>query len=142
MRADLSAFQPMRHGLFMQSMGLTFDTIAGDRVTAHLDVGADQHTPWGVVHGGVFAAVVESVASVGASVAVADRGMYAVGLNNSTDFLRPVTSAHLDVLGIPIQQGRTQQLWLVTMAHPGGKDVARGQLRLQNVPLPAEGAAP
>ena len=141
MRLDLSAVQPMRHSLFMQSMGLTFDTIAGDRVTAHLDVGADQHTPWRVVHGGVFAAVVESVASVGASVA-ADRGMYAVGLNNSTDFLRPVTSARLDVLGIPIQQSRTQQLWLVTMAHPGGKDVARGQLRLQNVPLPAEGAAP
>jgi len=141
MRLDLSAVQPMRHSLFMQSMGLTFDTIAGDRVTAHLDVGADQHTPWRVVHGGVFAAVVESVASVGASVA-ADRGMYAVGLNNSTDFLRPVTSARLDVLGIPIQQSRTQQLWLVTMAYPGGKDVARGQLRLQNVPLPAEGAAP
>ena len=142
MRLDLSAVQPMRHSLFMQSMGLTFDTIAGDRVTAHLDVGADQHTPWRVVHGGVFAAVVESVASVGASVAVADRAMYAVGLNNCTDFLRPVTSARLDVLGIPIQQSRTQQLWLVTMAHPGGKDVARGQLRLQNVPLPAEGAAP
>jgi len=35
----------------------------------------------------------------------------------------------------PIQQGRTQQLWLVEIRRPEDqKLVARGQVRLQNVP--------
>lgn len=128
---------PEAASLFMRSIGLTLIDVRGDRVTADLDVGADHHTPFGVVHGGVYASVVETVASVGATRAVLDEGMYAVGLHNSTDFLRPATEGHLHVVGTALQQGRTQQLWLVTVARPDGKQVARGQLRLQNVPLPA-----
>ena len=121
---------------FMKAMGLTLVDIAGDRVSGFLDLGPDHHTPWGVVHGGVYTAVAESVASVGASVAVADKGMFAVGLHNGTDFLRSMSAGRLDVLGVPVQQGRTQQLWLVTMTRGDGKEVARGQVRLQNVPFP------
>lgn len=102
-----------------------------------MDLGPEQHTPWGVVHGGVYCTVVESAASIGASAAVADRGQFAVGVNNSTDFLRPATSGRLDVVAEPVQQGRTLQLWLVTLTRAeDGKLVARGQVRLQNVPLP------
>ena len=64
----------------------------GTRVTGTVDLGPDQHTPWGVVHGGVYCTVVESAASIGASTAVVDRGQFAVGVNNNTDFLRPMTS--------------------------------------------------
>jgi acyl-coenzyme A thioesterase PaaI-like protein len=43
----------------------------------------------------------------------------------------------VEVLAEPIQQGRTLQLWLVTLSRADdGKIVARGQVRLQNVPLP------
>ena len=34
--------------------------------------------------------------------AVADRGMYAVGTNNNTDFLRPVDVADVEVLAEPV----------------------------------------
>jgi uncharacterized protein (TIGR00369 family) len=85
----------------------------------------------------VYCAVVESAASIGASAAVADRGQFAVGVSNSTDFLRPVTTGRLDVLAEPVQQGRTLQLWQVLLTRAeDGKLVARGQVRLQNVPLP------
>jgi len=106
-------------------------------VTGHVDLGPDQHTPWGVVHGGVYCTVIESAASIGASAAVADRGQFAVGVNNQTDFLRPMGDGRVDVIAEPIQQGRTLQLWLVTLSRADdGKTVARGQVRLQNVPLP------
>lgn len=124
---------------FVKAVGLTFVDIAGDRVTGFVDLGPDHHTPWGVVHGGVYATVAESVASVGASVAVGDKGMFAVGVHNGTDFLRSMTTGRLDVVGVPLQQGRVQQLWLVTMTRDDGKEVARGQVRLQNVPLPSRG---
>jgi 1,4-dihydroxy-2-naphthoyl-CoA hydrolase len=110
---------------------------SGSRVAGTVDLGPDQHTPWGVVHGGVYCSVVESAASIGASTAVADRGQFAVGVNNNTDFVRPMTSGVLEVVAEPIQQGRTLQLWQVVLTRADdGKLVARGQVRLQNVPLP------
>lgn len=90
-----------------------------------------------MVHGGVYATIVESAGSIGASAAVLDRGRFAVGLHNSTDFLRSSTGCRARVRAVPIQQGRTQQLWLVTITDEArGRELARGQLRLQNIPLP------
>jgi 1,4-dihydroxy-2-naphthoyl-CoA hydrolase len=122
---------------FMAATGLAVTEVTGTRVTGYVALGPQHHTPWGVVHGGVYASVIESAASVGASAAVADRGQFAVGVNNSTDFLRPMSDGRLDVLAEPVQQGKTLQLWLVTLVREDGKIVARGQVRLQNVPLPA-----
>lgn len=73
------------------------------------------------------------VASIGASLAVADRSQFAVGLHNATDFLRASTDGRVEVLGRPLHQGRTQQLWLVTITDGDGRELARGQVRLQNV---------
>nr|WP_279590902.1 PaaI family thioesterase [Modestobacter marinus] len=121
---------------FVAATGFDLAEVTGTRVTGHVEVGPAHHTPWGVVHGGVYCTIVEGAASVGASAAVADRGQFAVGVNNSTDFLRPMTAGRLDVLAEPVQQGKTLQLWLVTLTREDGKVVARGQVRLQNVPLP------
>jgi 1,4-dihydroxy-2-naphthoyl-CoA hydrolase len=122
---------------FTAASGFTPVEMTGTRVTGVLELGPDQHTPWGVVHGGVYCTVVESAASIGASAAVADRGQFAVGVNNNTDFLRPMTAGRLDVVAEAVQQGRTLQLWQVTLTRADdGKLVARGQVRLQNVPLP------
>ena len=130
--ADLTA-----SSRFSAASGFEPAEVSGTRVTGTVELGPDQHTPWGVVHGGVYCAVVESAASIGASAAVADRGQFAVGVNNSTDFLRPVTAGRLDVVAEPVQQGRTLQLWQVLLTRAeDGKLVARGQVRLQNVPLP------
>jgi 1,4-dihydroxy-2-naphthoyl-CoA hydrolase len=119
---------------FVAAAGLELDEIGPERVTGWLDLGPEHHTPWGVVHGGVFATAVESAASVGASVAVAGRGQIAVGVHNATDFLRSVTSCRARVVATPVQQGRIQQLWQVIITRQeDGKELARGQLRLQNV---------
>jgi 1,4-dihydroxy-2-naphthoyl-CoA hydrolase len=124
-------------GAWIAHLGMVFDEIGGARVTAHLDLGPQHHTPWGVVHGGVYTTVIESVASVGASAAVFDQKQFAVGVNNSTDFLRSMREGSVEVVGEAIIQGRVQQLWQVTItSRETGKIVAQGRVRLQNVPLP------
>lgn len=123
---------------FLRSAGLEVDTATAKLVTGTIAAGPEHHTPWGVVHGGVYTTAVESACSIGASLAVIDRGEFAVGLANHTDFLRPHRSGELRVTATPIQQGRTQQLWQCDITRPDGKLIARGQLRLQNVPLAAE----
>ncbi len=122
---------------FLAAAGLQLDEVSGTRVTGHLDLGPEHHTPWGVVHGGIYTTAVESAASIGASLAVAENGQFAVGVNNSTDFLRAATGGRAEVVAQPLQQGRVQQLWLVTVTDDQGRTLARGQVRLQNVKQPA-----
>ena len=124
-------------GAWLQDLGLVFDEVGGARVTAHLDLGPQHHTPWGVVHGGVYTTVIESVASVGASAAVFEQGQFAVGVNNATDFLRSMREGRVDIVAEPVIQGRVQQLWQITVIrHEDGKAIAQGRVRLQNVHLP------
>jgi 1,4-dihydroxy-2-naphthoyl-CoA hydrolase len=120
---------------FVRAAGLVVGEVSPERVTGTIAAGPEHHTPWGVVHGGVYATAIESACSVGASVAVAGEGMFAVGLANQTDFLRPHRSGELRVTAIPVHQGRGQQLWQCEIARADGKLVARGQVRLQNVPF-------
>ncbi len=136
MSADQPTVDLEAASAFGTAMGLVVGEAGGSRVTGHVDLGPDHHTPWGVVHGGVYCSVVESAASIGASLAVREQGQFAVGVNNNTDFLRSVTAGRVDVVAEPVQQGRTQQLWQVLLTREDGKLVARGQVRLQNVPLP------
>ena len=137
MSTDLPDVDLASASAFVATSGFVVTEIGGKRVSGHVDLGSDQHTPWGVVHGGVYCTVIESAASIGASAAVLDRGQFAVGVNNNTDFVRPMTTGRIDVVAEPIQQGRTLQLWQVVLTRADdGKLVARGQVRLQNVPLP------
>jgi 1,4-dihydroxy-2-naphthoyl-CoA hydrolase len=120
-------------GAFLDVAGLIFDEITGTRVSGHILLGPEHHTPWGIVHGGVYATAIESAASVGASTAVRDQGQVAVGLTNTTHFLRSVTAGRVNVEATALSQGRTQQLWRVDITDESGRLVAHGELRLQNV---------
>ena len=79
----------------------------------------------GLVHGGVYCSMVESMASVSAYTWLATRGGgNVVGVNNNTDFLRSIGSGTVYGRAEPIHRGRRQQLWLVTItdsARPGGR---------------------
>jgi 1,4-dihydroxy-2-naphthoyl-CoA hydrolase len=125
-----------RASAFVRASGFVVTEAGGDAVRGHVDASGDHHTPWGVVHGGLYATVVESACSIGASAAVLDQGMFAVGLGNQTDFVRAHRDGRLDVTARPVHQGRTGQLWQCDITREDGKLVAQGRVRLQNVPLP------
>ena len=111
-----------------------FTEVTSVRVAGSIAADERHHQPWGLVHGGLYTAAVETFATIGAYEAVSDRGQQVVGVSNATDFLRPHRSGRLGVLATPIQQGRSQQLWQVEIRRPDdGKLVARGQVRLQNI---------
>lgn len=120
---------------FLTAAGLQVTEATGRLVVGTVELGPEHHTPWGVVHGGVYTTAVESAASIGASAAVADRGQFAVGVHNSTDFVRSTTGGTATVRAVPVQQGRTQQLWDVTITDANGSLLARGSLRLHNLDL-------
>lgn len=119
----------------MALLEIQFDEITPTRVSGSVAADERHHQPWGVVHGGLFTTAIETFATTGAYEAVKDEGQQAVGVANVTDFLRPHRTGRLNVVAVPIQQGRTQQLWQVEIRRPeDDKLVARGQVRLQNIP--------
>jgi 1,4-dihydroxy-2-naphthoyl-CoA hydrolase len=67
--------------------------------------------PLGLVHGGAYAALAESMASATTHLAVAGDGNFAVGQSNSTSFFRPATEGVVHAEGTPIHRGRTSWVW-------------------------------
>jgi uncharacterized protein (TIGR00369 family) len=120
-------------GTFLHGAGMVIDEAGPTKVLGHIDLGPEHHTPWGIVHGGVYATAVESAASIGGSAAVREHGQVAVGLTNTTQFLRSMRGGRVTVEGVPLHQGRSQQLWKVDITDDQGRLVAHGELRLQNL---------
>jgi len=98
----------------------TFDALIGmhdvhvgedGSITATVPVRPELKQAFGLVHGGVFAAIAESLASMGTFLGVHERGMHAMGLSNSTSFLRPMFDGTIHAAARPFHRGRTTWLW-------------------------------
>lgn len=117
---------------FGAALGLEFLELTADVVRAQWTVTPNQHQPYGIVHGGVYCAVIETIASMGGAIWFGDRGNV-VGVNNNTDFLRATREGVLTAVGTPIHRGRTQQLWRVVITDAQDRIVSQGQVRLANI---------
>src|SRR5882757_5329681 len=64
-RIEPTSLEPA--GAFVTHAGLVLDEVSPTHVLGHIELTSDHHTPWGIVHGGVYSTAVESAASIGAS---------------------------------------------------------------------------
>ena len=120
---------------FDNELGLTYIEVTPDGGRAVLEIHDKLLQPWGVVHGGVYCSIIESLASMSADVWLTEHGGgTVVGVNNNTDFLRAISSGTVTAVSTPIHRGRRQQLWLITITDASDRVIARGQVRLQNLP--------
>jgi uncharacterized protein (TIGR00369 family) len=141
-----SAGEAVRHGVsprdaWTRTLGLRFTQVTAERVVAYLAAGAQHHQPYGVLHGGVYASIVEAVASYGAGNAALAAGQRGVlGVSNTTDFYRSHSEGELTCVGTPVHAGRSAHVWQVEVTRSAdGKLVARGQVRFHVLQeLPAE----
>ncbi len=115
---------------FDDFIGLRFDEVTPDGVTASFDIRPELQQPYGILHGGVLCSVVETVGSVSGTVW---SGGKVVGTSNHTNFLRASREGRLTARSTPIHRGRTQQLWDVDITDEQGRLIAKGQLRLANL---------
>lgn len=124
------------HG-FDGLIGFTMSEVSPDRFVGELTITPNLHQPYGIVHGGVYCAIIETAASWAGSTWLGDKGQ-CVGVNNNTNFLRATREGKLTVTAAPIHRGRTQQLWQVEVIREDGKAAATGQVRLANIENPAQ----
>ena len=90
----------------------------------------DHHKqPMGLVHGGIYATLSETICSYGAN--FLDRGVF-VGVNNNTDFLSSVEDGEIVCIAEPIKIGRSYQLWESKIYH-NEKPCAISKVRLSKI---------
>ncbi|HVO30985.1 MAG TPA: PaaI family thioesterase, partial [bacterium] len=86
--------------------------------------------PYGIVHGGVWCGLIETVCSTGAAIDAAKRNQSVVGMENSTSFLRAVREGTVRIVATPLTRGSRTQVWEGTVLDSTGRAVATGRVRL------------
>lgn len=127
-----------RRGGFNEQLGLTFVSASYDEVVAELEIRDEHLQPYGLVHGGVYASMIETVASTGAAMNALPIGKHTVGLENSTSFLRATREGVLRARAVPLVRGRRTQVWEVNVRDAERRVVASGRVRVINIAREAE----
>ncbi|HZA60644.1 MAG TPA: PaaI family thioesterase, partial [Actinomycetota bacterium] len=115
----LQAAADAHRGTLMERLGLEWMELTPDRVVARLPVDGNRQ-PYGLLHGGATAALIETIGSFGATLgASADRQI--LGVQLSVNHLRPVRDGWITGTGTPVHSGRTTAVWDVRVEDDGGR---------------------
>jgi 1,4-dihydroxy-2-naphthoyl-CoA hydrolase len=110
--------QPSGFAEYIGTEWLSLDT---DDARARIAVEPHHRQPYGIVHGGVYASLAESLCSAATHVAVQDDDLAAMGMANSTTFIRPITEGHVNAVARTRQRGRTTWVWDVELSDDEGR---------------------
>ena len=93
------------------TLGFEVLEIGEDRARGRVAVERRVKQPMGLVHGGVYAAFAESLASAAPWLAVREAGDGAMGLSNQPSFLRPVSAGFVHAEARRRHRGRSTWIW-------------------------------
>jgi uncharacterized protein (TIGR00369 family) len=112
---------PFQFDGFDKLVGLQITEVSDELVRGVVPVREELKQPAGLVHGGVYASIAESLASTGTAIAVIPEGSFAVGLSNQTSFLRPITRGTIHAVALRRHRGRTTWVWEVEISDDDGR---------------------
>ena len=112
-------------------MGIQFVSVDVDRVEAKLPTTAQHTQPYGLIHGGVYATLGESICSVGAAIGAMLEGKNAVGAENTTRFhraSRPPTTLHITATPDDAEQTGALRHWTAEIHDDEGNHCATSRV--------------
>ena len=111
-------------------LGFEAHELGADRASASFEVQNKHRQAFGIVHGGVYAAVAEGLCSAATYMQVHEGGKIAVGSSNHTSFLRPVSEGVVTADARALHKGRTSWVWEVDFKNADGKRCALSRVTL------------
>ncbi len=108
-------------GTLDQVLGFELVEMGPELARARVPVEDRVCQPFGLVHGGTYAALAETLVSGATHLAVSQEGSFAVGQSNHTTFLRPVSSGTVHAEARARHRGRTTWVWEVDFTDDDGK---------------------
>lgn len=127
---DLADYLNQNADGWVSANGLRFLKATRDEVVAELEVRAQHLQAYGIVHGGVYCGIIETLASVGAGVDAYHQGRLAVGLENHSTFLHAVRGGVLKGVATPLSRGHRSQSWEVSIYDGSNRIISTGRVRL------------
>lgn len=119
------------------ALGIEIVELGPDRVVATMPVDHRTRQPFGVMHGGAAAALIETAASLGAWRSI-DPSLYrAVGIEINVNHIRSKADGVVRVVATPLHQGRTTQVWSAEIRDEADRLVSAGRCTLAVVPAGA-----
>jgi 1,4-dihydroxy-2-naphthoyl-CoA hydrolase len=115
---------------FAGEIGVEWIDFDPENARARIAVEPRHQQIYGIVHGGVYSALAESIASAATWRAVDEDGMAAMGQGNDTTFLRPITDGHVNASARARHRGRTTWIWDVEMTDDAGKVCALSRVTI------------
>jgi 1,4-dihydroxy-2-naphthoyl-CoA hydrolase len=115
---------------FAEEIGVEWLNLDPDDARARIAVASRHLQPYGIVHGGVFAALAESLTSAATYGAVREDGMVAMGQANDTTFLRPISDGYVNATATPRHRGRTTWVWDVEITDDEGRPCALSRMTI------------
>ena len=98
--------------------GIEIESATGEQARGRVPVADGVRQPAGLVHGGVYASMAESLAVAGTQAAT---GRAAVGHSSQTSFLRPITEGTVHASGRPRHRGRSTWVWEFDVTDDAGR---------------------
>jgi 1,4-dihydroxy-2-naphthoyl-CoA hydrolase len=123
---------------FDRLYGLDLLDYSDEEVHAQVKVRDELRQPAGLVHGGVFASIAETMASMATWMAVHDQGQTAQGLSNQTSFLRPIVDGTIHAAARRRHNGRTTWVWEVEITDDAGRLCALVRMTIAVRELPGD----
>jgi 1,4-dihydroxy-2-naphthoyl-CoA hydrolase len=120
---------------FDRLYGLQLLEVSAEEVRAQVQVSDELKQPAGLVHGGVYASIAESMTSLATGMSVLPEGSVAMGLSNSTSFLRPITAGAVHARATRLHRGRTTWVWDVHFSDDAGNLCALTRMTIAVRPL-------
>jgi 1,4-dihydroxy-2-naphthoyl-CoA hydrolase len=111
-------------------LGFQVDELGAEHAGAHFVVEDRHRQPFGIVHGGVYAALAEGLCSAATYMQVMGDGKIAVGSSNFTSFLRPVSAGVVTARARALHRGRTSWVWECEFTNEDGKRCAVSRVTL------------
>jgi uncharacterized protein (TIGR00369 family) len=117
-------------------LGIELVDAGPDPARATLPVTPAICQPFGIVHGGTFAALAETLCSLATYEAVKDDGMAAMGQSNQASFLRPISSGTIHAEARPRHRGRTTWVWDTEITDDEGRIASLVRMTIAVRPMP------
>jgi uncharacterized protein (TIGR00369 family) len=115
---------------FADQIGVEWIDLDPGNARARIAVEARHLQPFGIVHGGVYATLAESVCSAATYDAVREESLVAMGQANDTTFLRPIGEGHVNAVARARHRGRTTWIWDVEMSDDEGRLCALSRMTI------------
>jgi uncharacterized protein (TIGR00369 family) len=108
---------------------------------ARIELRDELRQPYGLMHGGVYSTLVESLCSYATAAAVWEDGNIAVGQSIEVSFMRPVTSGHAEASAVVRHRGRTSWVWQVEILDDDERLCALAKMTMAVRPRPPQTGA-